>query len=583
MAPRWTLRPVEDEAAVAALAAQLNDLPPALARALVVRGVGDFDTARSFFRDGLEAVHDPFLMRDMDRAASRLAEAVARRERVMVYGDYDVDGTTATALMTGFLRAQGVEATFFIPSRFEHGYGLCREGLDEAVERGASLVVALDCGITGVEEARYAKEALGLDLIICDHHEPGPELPDATAVLDPKRADCPYPFTGLSGCGVGFKLVQATLDRLGRPAEEAHPYLDLVAVSIAADIVPVVGENRMLMRAGLRRLATHPRLGLQALAEVAGTDLAQATTSRIVFQLGPRINAAGRMGSAERAAHLFLTDDPAEARRIAEELERVNAERKLLDRATLAEALEDAEALMLGAPLALVLHRPHWHGGVIGIVAARIAERYHRPAILLRGDGALVRGSARSVGGISIHDALGACGDHIIGFGGHDAAAGVSLELANLDAFRAALHEAVGAAVEPEELVPEVPLDAALDLADLDVGLHGRFWQVLQQFGPFGPQNPRPVFWGRDLRAVGPAKAVGQDKSHLRLRVAQRAGGPVYPVIGFGLGERLEEVERSGKEGHPLELAFCLEENRWNGRTELQLEAKDVRVMREEL
>jgi len=575
--PRWTLRPVPDDALVTRLAQELNDLPVPLARALVLRGVTTFDAAKAFFRDRLDAVHDPFLMRDMDRAADRLAEAVASGEAVLVYGDYDVDGTTATATMTHFLRTLGVEATYFVPNRFEHGYGLCQAGLDEAKRRGARVVVALDCGITAVAEAAYARE-IGLDLIIGDHHEPGPVLPEAVAVLDPKRADCPYPFTGLSGCGVGFKLMQAVLARLGRPPEEAHPYLDLLAVSIAADIVPILGENRPLMRAGLERLATQPRLGLRALAEVAGVDLATATTSRIVFGLGPRINAAGRLGSADRAVDLFLADDPETARRLAAELDAVNRERQALDRATMEEALTEAEAQMAADPLALVLHRPDWHPGVVGIIAARVAERFCRPAVLLTGAGRLIKGSARSFGGISIYEALGACSDLLAGFGGHDAAAGVSLERERLDAFRAALHTAIGTVATPDQLVPELALDAPLDLSALNGGLDGSFWRVLRQFGPFGPENPRPLFWGSGLRLADAPRAVGRDDAHLRLVVRQGEGGPAVPVIGFGLGDRLPLAQRSLREGVPLEAAFCVDENRWNGRSSLQLEAKDVRL-----
>ncbi len=578
MTYRWTLRPA-DEAAVAAIAGRLNDLPDALARALVLRGVDSFEVARDFFRPSLDAVHDPFLMRDMDAAADRLAEAVTRRERVLVYGDYDVDGTTSAAMMTLFLRELGTEATYFVPNRFEHGYGLCNAGLDEAVERGAGLVVAIDCGITAHAEAAYAR-TLGLDLIICDHHTALDTVPDAVAVLDPKRPDCPYPFTGLSGCGVGYKLMQATLARLGEPPERAHPYLDLLAVSIAADIVPVVDENRLLMHAGLERLRTSPRLGLRALAEVAGVDLADCSTSRVVFALGPRINAAGRLGDAGRAVDLFMADDPALAHRLAGDLELLNRQRQELDRHTLAEALDQAERQVGAAdPFALVLHGGQWHGGVIGIVASRIVERFHRPAVLLSGSGATVRGSARSVEGFSIYDALAACDRQglLIGFGGHAAAAGVSLDAEKLPAFRAALSEAVGARITPEQREPEITLDAALDLGAITGGPGGRFWRVLRQFGPFGPGNRRPVFWGRDLRVVGEPKAVGKDQSHLRLRVAQN-GGPAYTVIGFGLADRLDAARESARTGTPLELAFNVDENTWNGRTELQLEAKDVRL-----
>ncbi len=576
MTYRWTLRPVENEAAVGEIARRLNDLPDALARALLLRGVDSFDAARRFFRPTLDGVHDPFLMRDMDAAADRLAEAVARKQRVMVYGDYDVDGTTSAAMLTLFLRELGVEATYFVPNRFKHGYGLCNAGLDEALERGASLVVAVDCGITAHAEAAYAR-TLGLDLVICDHHTALDTVPDAVAVLDPKRPDCAYPFTGLSGCGVGYKLMQATLERLGLPAERAHPYLDLLAVSIAADIVPIVGENRILMHAGLARLATAPRLGLLALAEATGVDLAACSTSHVVFALGPRINAAGRLGDAGRAVDLMMADDPALARRLAGDLDLLNRQRQELDRNTLAEAVAEAEAhVEAHDPFALVLHGPRWHSGVIGIVASRIVERFHRPAVLLTGEGDVARGSARSVEGVSIYDALAQCQDLLIGFGGHHAAAGVSLPAENLPAFREALGAAVGARLSPEQREPEIALDAALDLAEITGGVGGRFWQVLRQFGPFGPENPKPVFWGRDLRVVGEPKAVGKDQSHLRLRVAQNGGGP-YTVIGFGLAERLGVVKESARTGRPLELAFNVEENTWNGRTELQLKAKDVR------
>ncbi len=578
--PRWTLRPLDDEALVATVARDLNDLPEALARALVLRGVRTLDTARGFFRPSLDAVHDPFLMRDMDRAADRLAEAIQKRERVMVYGDYDVDGTTSAAMMTLFLREMGVEATYFVPNRFEHGYGLCKAGLDEAVERGATLVVALDCGITGHEEASYAKDVLGLDLVICDHHTALDTVPDAVAVLDPKRPDCAYPFKGLSGCGVGYKLIQATLQRLGEPDDRAHAYLDLLAVSIAADIVPILGENRLLMHAGLARLKADPRLGIRALAEAADVDLATCSTSRIVFALGPRINAAGRLGDAGRAVDLFMTDDANVARALATELDTINKERQALDRQTLAEALAEAEVQIAAHdPLALVLHQPHWHSGVIGIVASRIVERFYRPTVMLTGKDGIVRGSARSIDGVSIYDALQQCEHLLIGFGGHAAAAGVSLPAENLPAFREALSAAIGERVERTDLAPEIALDAPLDLGDIADGVGGRFWQVLRQFGPFGPDNPTPVFWGRDLRVVGQPKTVGKDGRHLRLRVAQRQnGGGIYSVIGFGLAERLEAAQRSASSGAPLEVAFCVEENTWNGRTELQLKAKDVRL-----
>ena len=556
---RWTLRPVPDEARVAALSQALNRLPEPLARALVLRGVGGFDQARHFFRAGLEGLHDPFLMRDMDRAAERLAQAIETGERVLVYGDYDVDGTTSTALMTLFLRAHGVEADY-----------------ERAVELGAALVVALDCGITAVAEAEYAK-AQGLDLVICDHHEPGEVLPDAVAVLDPKRPDCPYPFDGLSGCGVGFKLVQATLHKLGRPPEDAWPYLDLVAVSTASDIVPLVDENRILMREGLKRLCVAPRVGLVALAERAGVDLTACTSSKIVFNLGPRINAAGRLDDASLAVALLVADDPEEAARLADRIEVLNQQRRDLDFQTRDEALRMAEAFMPAGPLALVLHQPGWHPGVIGITASRVAEQFHRPTVLLTaGEGGLAKGSARSVKGISIFRALASCPEGLLArFGGHDFAAGLALRVEDIPALRAHLNAAVAEAIaSPDVLTPEIELDAVLDLAAIDE----RFWRVLDQFGPYGPDNPRPLFWGRDLRIVGSPTTVGNDGRHLRLRVAQRGGGPPFSVIGFGLGERLDVALKSVRRGRPVELAFSVEENHWNGRTSLQLRAKDVRL-----
>lgn len=574
---RWTLRAIDDDGAVSSLGASLNQLPDPLARSLYLRGVRTFDGAKFFFRGGLDGLHDPFLMQDMDRAADRMAAAITSGERVLVYGDYDVDGTTSTALMTLFLRAQGLEADYFIPNRFEHGYGLCEAGIDYAADGGASLIVALDCGITAIDEAAYVKER-GLDLIICDHHTAGDTLPEAVAVLDPKRPDCAYPFDGLSGCGVGFKLIQATLQRLGKPPEEAWPYLDLVAVSTASDIVPVIDENRILMREGLRQLCVQPRIGITMLAERANVDLTACTSSKIVFNLGPRINAAGRLDDASLAAALLIETDPTMAAQLADAIEALNDARRDLDRQTRDEALLLADEQMRTHPdaLALVLHHEGWHGGVIGITASRVAEQFHRPAVLLTtGRDGLAKGSARSVKGISIYDALATCSDLLERFGGHAFAAGLALDPANVPALRDRLSAAVATAIsDPDVLMPELELDAHLDLTDID----DRFWRVLDQFGPFGPDNPRPLFWGRDLRIVGQPSTVGADNRHLKLRIAQRSGGAPFSVIGFGLGDRLDTALMSVRRGLPVELAFCVEENRWNGRVSLQLRAKDLRL-----
>lgn len=575
MNARWLLRPVEQDGRVERLARDLNDLSPALARALVLRGVDSFESARRFFRPSLSALHDPFRMQDMKRAAERVAEAIGRRERVVVYGDYDVDGTTATALVTHFLRTQGVEATFFVPNRFKHGYGLCNAGLDWAKAQGAGLVVALDCGITAHDEARYARQ-IGLDLIICDHHKVGDTIPDAYAVLDPKRPDCTYPFDELSGCGIGFKLVQAVLQVLGRAPEEAYPYLDLVAVSTAADIVPLNGENRDLMAFGVERLRREPRVGLRHLAEMCRTDLTTASTENIVFTLGPRINAAGRLGDADRAVELLMTEDPQQAFELALDLEEMNQKRRDLDQETQEEASRMGERqLNAWAENSVVLYKADWHLGVIGIVASRLVERFYRPSVMMCSVGPLVKGSARSIRGISIYNALKSCEDLLEGFGGHDYAAGLTLRAENVEAFQRRFDEAVGHASTPELLEPTEDVDAPLNLSEID----NRFWAVLQQFAPHGPTNLAPVFQADDLEVVGQPRTVGREGLHLKFAVRQRSGeGETMDVIAYRMGKQLGTLQRSQREGTPVELLFNVDENNFRGQRSLQLKAKDVRL-----
>lgn len=579
MTYRWTPRTLENPDIVHQLQDALNGLPEALARALVLRGIDSFDAARHFFRAGRDDLHDPFLMQDMDRAADRVAQAIEQGARVLVYGDYDVDGTTATTLLTDFLRTRGADAGYFIPDRYEDGYGLGERGIDAAVAQDAELIIALDCGITAHEEAAYARSK-GLDLIICDHHTPKDTLPDATAVLNPKRSDCDYPFDELSGCGVGFKLVQATLDRLGQPPDEAFAYLDLMAISTAADIVPLHGENRVLLREGLQALETNPRLGVQALAEAARFELHDVTTSDVVFKIGPRINAAGRMAHAEKAVALLLADDPDQAKALASELEALNKERRTIDQETLDEAKTMAERQITARnPHALVLYRPDWHLGVIGIVASRIVERFYRPTVMLCRNGTAVKGSARSISGVNIYDALTDCEDVLTQFGGHDYAAGMSLPEDNVGAFRDRLDEVVGTMVTPELLTPAIKIDAPLDLGDIG-SVDDRFWAVLKQFGPFGPANSKPVFHAEDLAVVGRPRTVGSSGKHLKFTVRQRErpSDPPIDVIGFGMGEKLSTLRESQRDNHSLELLFSLEANTWKGRTSLQLKARDLRL-----
>ncbi len=570
----WVLKEVADTGAVTRLQGDLNQVAEPLARALVARGVSSFDEARHFFRAGIEDLHDPMLMKDMDRAVDRLVRAIRSRERVVVYGDYDVDGTTATALMTDFLRSHGASVTWFIPDRVKHGYGLCRAGLDEAAAKKATLVVALDCGITAVEEAVYARE-LGLDLVICDHHTPPDVLPDAIAVLDAKRADCPYPFKELCGCGVAFKVAQAVQAALSAPQEALTGYLDLVALATASDIVSLTGENRILLRAGLDLLRTEPRPGLRALADEARIRLSEADTRSILFSLGPRINAAGRMGDAGRAVKLLLADSPEKACAWARHLQSVNLERQLLDRKTLDLAVKQAEAaIRAGHEKALVLFDPTWHLGVVGIVASRLVDQFNRPAVLLAPSGALVKGSARSLPGINIYDALKACDDLLHGFGGHDYAAGLTIHPDAIESFAERLQGAVADVTEAGALDPPLEIDAALQLGDIT----DRFWAVLRQFAPFGPDNDNPVFATTELEVQGHPSVVGKDGKHLKFRVASAGGeSAAMDVIGFGLARRFELVRESYAARRPVALAYGIHENVWNGRRTLQLQANDVR------
>ncbi len=576
---RWVRRPLPDPNAVATLMAAARNLPEPLARVLVARGITTVEAARAFFRPALNQLHDPFLMADMEAAARRLARAIEDREQVLVYGDYDVDGTTATALMTSFLKEHGVPVRYFVPDRFRHGYGLSQKALEEALDAGTRLLIALDCGITAAEEAAYARTR-GVDLIICDHHTAGATLPEAVAVLDPKRPDCPYPFPELSGCAVAFKLVQATLQVLGEAPEAAYRYLDLVALSTAADIVPLTGENRVLMAEGLRHLRRSTRPGLQQLAARARWPLETLTMHGIVFGLAPRINAAGRLGDANRAVALLLAEDTATADKLAAELDAANRERQQLDHQTLEEAIAQAERQITARDdrHALVLYDPDWHLGVIGIVASRIVERFYRPTILLCAVDSILKGSARSIAGLNIYEALRDCEDLLLQFGGHTYAAGLALEEARLEAFRERFNEAVGARMTPELLVPRLEIDALLDLHTLDE----RFWRMLQRFGPHGPENEEPLFMARDLEVVGTPRLVGGGGKHLKFYVRQRAhpDDPPCEVIGFRLGRLLPAVQHSLRTGHPLALAFTLQENTWQGQTRIQLRLRDLKLQR---
>lgn len=571
MSFRWVYAKPENEETVPALQEQLG-IPEKVAYLLALRGIDSYDKAKLFFRPDLSQIHDPFLMKDMDKATERLAKAVRQRQKILVYGDYDVDGTTATSILYIFLKEFGVDVEFYIPHRFKEGYGINAEGIEHAIEIGADLIVSVDCGVTAVKETEIAKQH-GIDLIICDHHNVGDTLPDAVAVLDPKRKDCQYPFDGLSGAGVGFKLVQGTIKKLGLSEKLAFKLLDLVAISIASDIVPIEDENRILMREGLKLINDEPRAGIRALAELINIDIGSITTSNIVFSIGPRINAAGRMGDATKAVMLLISETGAEAMSRAHELESINIARRDKDTQT----MEEAKAMVdkqynLDKISSMVLHHPDWHLGVIGIVASRLVDTYGRPAIMLSSVDGKIKGSARSIDGFNIYDAFKQCEDLLEQFGGHEYAAGLTIPKENLEEFRRRINEIAAEHLSDEDFIPELNIDCELDLSTVDM----KFWKLLSQFEPYGPGNLRPIFVSRNVRVVGVPTIVGS--GHLKMKVAQNGSG-TFDVIGFNMHEYLPMIRNSKQQ--PMDIAYSLEENFWNDRRTLQIRLRDVQLQEE--
>ena len=564
MSFRWVFSQPDQDTHTPALEQKLG-VPAKIAELLAIRGIDTFDDAKLFFRPTIDRLHDPFLMKDMDVAAERLALAIRNSEKVLVYGDYDVDGTTATSCVYIFLKNFGVDVDFYIPHRFKEGYGINQEGIQYAVDIKANLIVSVDCGITAIQEAKDTKEK-GIDLIICDHHTVGDEIPDALAVLDPKRPDCPYPFDGLSGAGVGFKLIQGTLKKLGLNPKEAYHFLDLVAISIASDIVPIVDENRILMKAGLEILRKNPRIGISALLDLIKMPRADINTTKIVFSVGPRINAAGRMGDATTAVRLMLSETEAEAKACAYELESVNMRRRETDSKTMEEALGQIDQdLDLEQTSTMVLYKEDWHLGVIGIVASRLVDLYHRPAIMLSSVEGVIKGSARSIKGFNIYDALKKCEDLLEQFGGHEFAAGLTLKEGKLTEFQRRMNEIAHIDLSENSFEPELSIDAKLNIEEIDM----KFWKLLAQFEPYGPSNLRPIFVSEGVHVVGVPSVVGN--GHLKMKIKQGESG-VYDAIGFNMHEYLPFV-RSGELFH---IAYVLEENHWNGRRTLQMRLKDI-------
>ena len=568
MSFRWNYIQPEHEEAVFRLQEELG-VPGSIARLLTIRGIKTFEDARQFFRPSLESLHDPFLMKGMEVGAERLAAAIRNNEKVVVYGDYDVDGTTATAIMYTYLKNFGLDVHYYIPHRFKEGYGIGSDGIDYAESIGAGLIVSVDCGITAVEETEYARSK-EIELIICDHHNAGEQIPDAVAVLDPKQPGCPYPFKGLSGAGVGFKLVQATLVKLGLPSDVAHPYLDMVAISIASDIVPIIDENRILMREGLERINSNPRPGIKALLDRIQLRGPEITTSHIVFSLGPRINAAGRMGDAAVAVALLIAETLDEASTVAARLEKINIQRRSTDTRTMDEALKQIDGHTDSETgSCLVLHDPDWHLGVIGIVASRLVDIYCRPTIMLSTVDGQIKGSARSINGFNIYDALKKCEDLLVQFGGHKYAAGLTIAEDQLEKFIVRFHEITGELLSEQDFNPELTIDAELSLTEITQ----RFWKLLKQFEPYGPNNLKPVFVSRNIDLNTRPMIVGQ--GHLKMRISQN-GAPPFEAIGFNMEKYAEPLRKAGSA--PIDIAYTIEENTWNNKTNLQLRLKDIHI-----
>lgn len=564
MNKRWAMQEKPDNADVIKLAADLN-IDPVLSALLIQRGIKTYDDARYFFRPDLRHLHDPFLMKDMEKAIERIEKAIASGEKILIYGDYDVDGTTAVSLVYSFFKKFYNRIEYYIPDRYREGYGISAQGIDYAAANGFSLVITLDCGIKSAEKIAYANTK-NIDFIICDHHLPGQELPDAVAVLDPKRCDCDYPYKELSGCGIGFKLVQAYAEKNDIPFEEVTCYLDLVAVSIACDIVHITGENRVLAYFGLQKLNTDPCIGLKTLMDVAGkpTDY---TISNIVFLLGPRINAAGRIDDARHAVELLTSCHEDDALEKGMLINVQNTERKGHDLSITEEALGmiDGDEVMI-ARKSTVVFNENWHKGVIGIVASRLTEKYYRPTIVLTRSNGHVAGSARSVWGFDLYEALYECRDLLIQFGGHKYAAGLTLDPENLEAFTARFEEVVNATITEEQLVQEIRIDAELNLEQINA----RFFRVLNQFAPFGPENMAPVFLSRNVRVAGYAGLAGEQ--HLKMAVTQD-GSPLFDCIAFGHGNHLYEVNN----GKPFDICYTIEENVWRDKRSIQLNVKGIR------
>jgi len=562
---RWTLKPKPSEDKIKHLAQALN-VEDFVATLLIQRGIETFDDAKNFFRPSLEHLHDPFLMKDMDKAVARIELAIENQENILVFGDYDVDGTTAVSLVSAYLKTHYPNIATYIPDRYDEGYGISFKGIDFADDNGFSLIIALDCGIKSIDHIAYAKEK-NIDFIICDHHRPGNILPDAVAILDPKREDCNYPYDELCGCGVGFKLIQALGKNNNETIEDLVPYLDLVATAIAADIVPITGENRVLAYFGLQVINSDPRPGIKALVHQVKKKTLDITD--VVFIISPRINAAGRIKHGNHAVELLTEFNFEQAQQFASEIEQYNSDRKDLDKRITKEAFQQILENQEEERFSTVVFQEDWHKGVIGIVASRLIETYYRPTLVFTKSGDKYAASARSVKGFDVYNALDACSEHLEQFGGHMYAAGMTLKAENYTIFKEAFENQVSATILPEMRTPEIEIDAEINFTDITPKL----LRILKQFEPFGPQNMTPVFMTKDVKDTGYGKTLGAEEEHLRLFVKQFNSDGIA-AIGFGLGKKLDIT----KNQNPFQLAYSLAENEWNGTVSNQLILKDIRT-----
>jgi single-stranded-DNA-specific exonuclease len=561
---RWTIKPKPEQTDIDQLAAALN-VDHLVAQLLLQRGISTYEEAKKFFRPQLSDLHDPFLMKDMDIAVARIEKAIIDNENILVYGDYDVDGTTSVALVSSYLLSYYPNVATYIPDRYGEGYGVSYKGIDFAEDNDFSLIIALDCGVKAIDKVAYAKEK-GVDFIICDHHRPGDTLPEAVAVLDPKRDDCEYPYDELCGCGVGFKLIQALGSKDGETIDDLIPYLDLVATAIGADIVPITGENRVLAYHGLEVINSSPRIGFKAI--INQTKKTFLTITDVVFIIAPRINAAGRMKHGQHAVNLLIETDMEQATKFAAGIEKYNMDRRSLDKEITEEALVQIHENQEEEGFTSVVYKDSWHKGVIGIVASRLTETYYRPTLVFTKSGDKLAASARSVKGFDVYNALEGCADYIEQFGGHKYAAGLTLLEEQYGNFKHQFEKVVSETIDPALLIPEISIDAKIEVKDITPKL----MRILKQFAPFGPRNLSPTFMTEGLNDSGYAKGVGQEGAHLKLAVTQDGWGPIGG-IGFNLGDKLPLVINR----RSFDAAFSLDENEWQGNVSLQLKLKDLK------